>query len=411
MERYYRPYWLLLFSLASAIIPVASWILPGVVMRPYSVQQGSVRVRMLRRLEGGLVGWKFPLPAQGPRRSGVPGLRPEAGETLVGLGVAGLGTLGALRLLQTSKSVRVVTDIDDTVKSSGNVRLAGIPLGGIDAQYKRGTFYPGVFQFALEVSRYRLSPWETPLPVAVLTARACELLFALEIDSAHPISQAYRSCGEMNGFSSWGLGPILYGSVQEWVCTHRKSKRKVDNFTRLVEGDARGEWKQGNHQGSGLLVPGGGYIFVGDTGEGDSKAGECMCTQYPELMRAVFLHFVSDSLQRSKLTLPKDRVVNEVPIVYFRTYVGASVKALSLGLMNGKGMERVINEAKKVRRKIQHPLSPFIDKGNVPHHDFATVGLRSLNSMSSLTDHNSDLPCSCSTFAAPGRVSIDEYCM
>lgn len=31
--------------------------------------------------------------------------------------------------------VRVITDIDDTVKSSGGVRLFGIALGGIDVSY------------------------------------------------------------------------------------------------------------------------------------------------------------------------------------------------------------------------------------------------------------------------------------
>lgn len=31
--------------------------------------------------------------------------------------------------------VRVVTDIDDTVKSSGGVRLFGIALGGIDVSF------------------------------------------------------------------------------------------------------------------------------------------------------------------------------------------------------------------------------------------------------------------------------------
>ncbi len=57
-----------------------------------------------------------------------------------GLGIAGVSALGALRLLTTTiapKRVRVVTDIDDTVKSSGNKRLFGVPLGGIDAQCER----------------------------------------------------------------------------------------------------------------------------------------------------------------------------------------------------------------------------------------------------------------------------------
>lgn len=54
-----------------------------------------------------------------------------------GFGMAGISALGALRFFTgsiTPKRVRVVTDIDDTVKSSGNKRLFGIPLGGIDAQ-------------------------------------------------------------------------------------------------------------------------------------------------------------------------------------------------------------------------------------------------------------------------------------
>lgn len=54
-----------------------------------------------------------------------------------GAGLLGLGALGALRAFTSGiapKRVRVVTDIDDTVKSSGNKRILGIPLGGIDAQ-------------------------------------------------------------------------------------------------------------------------------------------------------------------------------------------------------------------------------------------------------------------------------------
>lgn len=56
-----------------------------------------------------------------------------------GIGIVGLGALNALRLFTANiapKRVRVVTDIDDTVKSSGNKRFLGVPLGGIDAQCK-----------------------------------------------------------------------------------------------------------------------------------------------------------------------------------------------------------------------------------------------------------------------------------
>jgi hypothetical protein len=42
------------------------------------------------------------------------------------------------------RRIKVITDIDDCVKSSGGVKLFGIALGGIDRQYDRGQFYPGL---------------------------------------------------------------------------------------------------------------------------------------------------------------------------------------------------------------------------------------------------------------------------
>ena len=90
---------------------------------------------------------------------------------------------------------QVVSDIDDTLKSSGGVTVAGVSLGGIDVQYDRGDFYPGVFQFMWELSLYSVTMNQrhsrefqtdrvgndsgtlsdlTPPKVAVLTARAEE---------------------------------------------------------------------------------------------------------------------------------------------------------------------------------------------------------------------------------------------
>ena len=88
----------------------------------------------------------------------------------------------------TLQPLQVITDIDDTVKSSGGVKFGGIPLGGIDTQYRRGLFYPGVFRFMLELASYATT--EAPLSVAVLTARAREFLFALEVRYRAPPEQS-----------------------------------------------------------------------------------------------------------------------------------------------------------------------------------------------------------------------------
>lgn len=184
--------------------------------------------------------------------------------------------------------------------------------------------------------------WQQPLSVAVLTARAREFLFALEIGDTHQISRKFRECGERNGLKSWGRGPVLYGSVKEWICRSRKSERKARNFGMLVKDDGQG----------GLGRPTGaegGYIFVGDTGEGDPRAAEMMSVKYPDRMRAVFLHVVSDASRQGRVKVPTDRVVNGVPVVYFRTYVGAAVKAVQLGLMDRTGLDNVITAAQEVR--------------------------------------------------------------
>ena len=84
-------------------------------------------------------------------------------------------TYGCSRCSQATFICRlqVVTDIDDTIKSSGGVALAGIPLGGVDVSYQRGSIYPGVFHFAAALAAQ--SMMGPPAPVAVLTARAEEV--------------------------------------------------------------------------------------------------------------------------------------------------------------------------------------------------------------------------------------------
>eukprot|EP01083_Nonionella_stella_P052652 139623_1 len=112
--------------------------------------------------------------------------------------------------------VQVISDVDDTLKSSGGVNVGGIALGGVDVQYARGSFYPGVFQFLLELSLARIdtaNPLETTTPpqVAILTARAEEFKAALELTPESSLGVAFRKTGERCGVPGWGLGPVLYG--------------------------------------------------------------------------------------------------------------------------------------------------------------------------------------------------------
>jgi hypothetical protein len=176
-----------------------------------------------------------------------------------------------------------------------------------------------------------------PENVAVLTARAREFKFALALKPGDKLCSAYRAVGSLNGFSEWGIGQndVYYGSVVEWIFQERKGTRKLANFEIMVQNDAK------NNRACN-------YVIVGDTGEKDEEAGERIAKKFgPSKIRAVFLHVVSDSPNRSLIKLPKDREMNGVPIFYFRTYVGAASKAFQNRLMSEKGLQRVITAAEK----------------------------------------------------------------
>lgn len=223
---------------------------------------------------------------------------------------------------------QVISDVDDTLKSSGGLNVAGVALGGIDVQYERGVVYPGVSEFMFHLSTTNVG---TPAKVAILTARAEEFKAALELKASSSLARKFAQAGERAGVSGWGIGPVLYGSVAEWVIQDRKGLRKFTNFERLLQQDPTGEILR--------------YVYVGDTGELDQQAAETMLREYPELVQAVFLHVVSGEL--GDVYIPPPKLINGRPVIFFRTYVGAALAAVELGLMNREGLVQVIEAAKQ----------------------------------------------------------------
>ncbi len=125
--------------------------------------------------------------------SPVPSRFPVLRETTMSLGVNNL------------RFTQVISDVDDTLKSSGGVSVGGVALGGIDVQYDRGDFYPGVGEFMLALSQYGLMEEANPAKIAILTARAEEFKAALEIKEGSKLAVALRSAGEKAGIDGWGV--------------------------------------------------------------------------------------------------------------------------------------------------------------------------------------------------------------
>jgi hypothetical protein len=59
------------------------------------------------------------------------------------------------------------------------------------------------------------------------------------------------------------------------------------------------------------------------------------------------LHVVSSDAEdiSAGLSIPSSKLINGRPLVFFRTYVGAATKACCLGLLDGDGLMRVVEEA------------------------------------------------------------------
>jgi len=263
--------------------------------------------------------------------------------------------------LQQSRFTQVISDVDDTLKSSGGVKFGDVALGGIDVQYSRGEIYPGVSEFYLELSRYGISSLQktksrhhqqqqqqqqTPAKIAILTARAMEFKSILEIKPNSKLAVSLRTAGEKAGIQDWGIGPVLFGSVAEWIIQDRKGLRKFTNFERLLLQDP-----------TGLILQ---YIYVGDVGESDQEAGETMLREYPELVKAVFLHAVTDQADAT-IIIPSPKFINGRPVVFFRTYVGAAVDAVNLGFMDVHGLKAVIDAAVEKLSQVDVNSDKWVD--------------------------------------------------
>jgi hypothetical protein len=146
----------------------------------------------------------------------------------------------------------------------------------------------------------------------------------------------------------------MYGSLQEWVFQDLKGWRKFENFkilkTMLPEAGADCE-----------------YVFVGDTGELDKEAGMRMLTdrETSGAMRAIFMHVVAYG--EAPPHVPNDSYINGKPIVYFRTYVGAALKATEHGLIDAQELRAVILQAcDDLRASSLHPPSRYSTPSSSP---------------------------------------------
>ena len=95
-----------------------------------------------------------------------------------------------------------------------------------------------------------------------------------------------------------------------------------------------------------------------------------MLREYPEVIKAAFLHVVSD---RPSPPIPPPKLINGRPIIFFRTYVGAAAMATQLGLMEHEGLQRVVEAAKAKLANVSRESDKWLDLEKDIREAFRTI--------------------------------------
>ena len=198
--------------------------------------------------------------------------------------------------LAPSGENKVLSDIDDTFLANWK-----------DTRYPRKTIYPGVLQFYRELDR---GP-------GLIPGREGDLTFisARPQDPLGLIEDRTLATLREHGVSS---AVMLSGAFTHLLGNARIAAMKFENFSRYIQ-----------------LYPEYGFVFTGDSGQGDVVCGEQLLSSWPEQVRAVFIHDVVETPEPVRLSWRDKRVF------FFDTYVGAAVEAFSVGVIARDGVGRV----------------------------------------------------------------------
>ena len=202
---------------------------------------------------------------------------------------------------------KVLSDIDDTFL-----------LNWKDTRYPPKTVYPGVLQFYRELDR---GP-------GIIPGREGDLTFvsARPQDPLGLIEDRTLAALREHGVPT---ASMLSGAFTHLIGNARIAEKKFDNFRRFSQ-----------------LFPEYGFVFVGDSGQGDVAFGEQMLAFAPDSVRAVFIHDVVATPEAVR------QAWRAKSIFFFDTYVGAALEAYQVGVIARDGLHRVARSAQEELEKV-----------------------------------------------------------
>jgi hypothetical protein len=196
-----------------------------------------------------------------------------------------------------SGELKILSDIDDTLYA----RLK-------DDRYPSGTIYPGVLALYDELD---VGPGPVPGEAGDLTfvtARPTDVLGLIE-----------NRTRDMLVRSGLDMHSVLTGSFLNLTSHSSMAEKKLGNFRRYLR-----------------LFPEYGFVFIGDSGQGDVMFGQQMLEAGRDAVKGVFIHDV--------VSTPASKRAHwrEAGIVFFDTYAGAAAEAYRAGLISRDGLKRVM---------------------------------------------------------------------
>lgn len=196
--------------------------------------------------------------------------------------------------------VKLLSDIDDTFYSSLK-----------DERYPKNTTYPGVIPFYEAMDRS--ADGGRRGDIAFLTARPRVRAGTIEDKTQDMIRD--RGLGSVT---------VLSGDFAHLRSHEAMAEKKYENFL---------EFRR--------LFPEYGFVFCGDSGQGDAIFGARIKAEFPRDVRAVFIHDVvdtSDSQRAQWLTKGVD---------FCDTYVGTATAARRAGLLSADALAGVVAAARQ----------------------------------------------------------------
>ncbi|KAL7546997.1 hypothetical protein ACHAWF_010314 [Thalassiosira exigua] len=183
--------------------------------------------------------------------------------------------------LRMQKSWRkILSDVDDTLTSSG-----GSYPAGIDKRFTKKVVYPGVIGLYRELDLPITGTEESP-PTGNLVFLSARPHLYKDVSERQNFAK-FRKLQLREGVDGRGglhtVPSLLAGDLssgREYIMTNDfepLARKKFDNFKRFVS-----------------IYPEYKHVFICDNGQGDVRAGEMMHDQFPRLLDGLFVHLVQD---------------------------------------------------------------------------------------------------------------------